>query len=59
MGTIRQEKGLLGFHADVLPGDHSQLPNGYETWAMRPSLPCRALSLLEHPVTLFELPGIS
>ena len=47
MGTIRQEKGLPGFHADVLPGDHSQLTNGYETWAIRQSLLCHALFLLD------------
>ncbi|NJC17529.1 MULTISPECIES: hypothetical protein [Butyricimonas] len=57
MGTIRQEKGLPGFHADVSPGDHSQLPNGYETWAIRPSFPCRALSLLEHPRNSFRVAG--
>ena len=55
MGTIRQEKGLPGFHADVLPGDHSQLTNGYETWAIRQSLLCHALFLLEHPLNSFRV----
>ena len=57
MGRIRQEKGLPGFHADVLPGDHSQLTNGYETWAIRQSLLCHALFLLEHPLNSFRVAG--
>ena len=57
MGTIRQEKGLPGFHADVSPGDHSQLPNGYETRAMRQPLLCRALFLLEFPLNSFRVVG--
>ena len=55
--SIRWEKGSPASRADVVPGDHSQLPNGYETRAMRLPLLCRALSLLELPLNSFRVAG--
>ena len=56
-GSIRREKGYPASRADVVPGDHSQLPNGYETRAMRQPLLCRALFLLEFPLNSFRVVG--
>lgn len=59
MGTIRQEKGLLGFHADVLRGIIVSCQTAMKRGrCVRHSLVVPYLSL-NTPVTLFELPGIS